>query len=72
MNLVFLVAIVVEDFSNQRTPHQLRVSMFDLKHEDNSTDKYEKSFRTSSKTMWLFFKTVVNISLCIFLYSLKL
>lgn len=33
MNLVFLITIVVEDFPNQRTPHQLRVSMFDLKQE---------------------------------------
>lgn len=33
MNLVFLITIVVEDFSNQGTPHQLRVSMLDLKQE---------------------------------------
>lgn len=33
MNLVFLVSIVVEDFSDQRAPHQLRVSVFDLKRE---------------------------------------
>lgn len=33
MDLVFLIPVVVEDFSNQRTPHQLRVSVFDLKQE---------------------------------------
>lgn len=44
MNLVFLIAIVVEDFSNQRTPHQLRVSMFDLKPEENDKDRMRKGY----------------------------
>ena len=42
VNLVFLVTIVVEDFSNQRAPHQLRVSMFDLKQEENGTEGMRK------------------------------
>ena len=31
MNLVVLVAVVVEDLADQRAPHQLGVSVFDLK-----------------------------------------
>lgn len=42
MNLVFLITIVAEDFSNQRTPHQLRVSMFNLKQEENDKDSMRK------------------------------
>lgn len=49
MNLVFLIAIVVEDFSDQRTPHQLRVSMFDLKPEENAKDRRSKGYDGDSK-----------------------
>lgn len=45
-NLVFLITIVGEHFSNKGTPHQLRVSMFDLKPQDNSI----VSIRANSKT----------------------
>lgn len=55
VNLVFLITIVVEDFSDQRTPHQLRVSMFDLKERrDNSRKKV-----LIYNIIWLFVKTVV-------------
>lgn len=51
MNLVFLIPIVVEDFSNQGTPHQLRVSVFDLKQERRGDE---------IRTVTLLFKTVVT------------
>lgn len=51
MNLVFLITVVVEDFSNQRTPHQLRVSVFDLKQERRGDE---------IRTVIPLFKTVVT------------
>lgn len=54
MNLVFLITIVVEDFPNQRAPHQLRVSVFDLKQGENVTESRSKvsdqDFLTVKKT----------------------
>lgn len=61
MNLVFLITIVVEDFSNQRTPHQLRVSMFDLKQEWH---------RRVIRTICLF-KTVVTIRMLLNVFFLS-
>lgn len=59
MNLVFLIAIVVEDFPNQRTPHQLGVSMFDLKEDDKGIYSMRKV--AGPRLSGCFFKTVVNV-----------
>lgn len=64
MNLVFLITIVVEDFSNQRTPHQFGVSMLDLKQEDSGIESMRKV--AGRRPPGCFFKTVLNIRLYIF------
>lgn len=66
MNLVILITIVVEDLSDQSTPHQLRVSMFDLKQEDKGRESMRKVSGQVQKTIWLF-KTV-NIKLYKFFF----
>lgn len=39
MDLVFLDTIVAEDLSDQRAPHQLRVSVFDLGAEEEEEEE---------------------------------